>query len=88
MFSVEWSEESLQELAALWVRIESDSRALVTAACHDADRRLHVDPLGEGESRFGSQRILFIAPVALIYQLEPDEQTVTVLHAHFFQHRR
>lgn len=88
MFSVDWSEESIQELAALWVHIESEARASVTSACADVDQRLARDPLGIGESRSGGQRILFVAPVAVVDQLEADEQTVTVLHVHFFRQRR
>ena len=53
MFSVDWSEESLQELAALWLLVESEARASVSSACDDVDHRLQRDPLGEGESRFG-----------------------------------
>lgn len=88
MFSVDWSEESLRELAALWVLVSSEERASVTSACHDVDQRLERDPLGEGESRSAGQRILFVAPVAVVYQLEADEQTVTVLHVHYFRQRR
>jgi hypothetical protein len=68
-----------QELAALWV--DPASRADVTDASNRIDRLLQRDPEKVGESREETdQRILFVAPLAVLFRVSPDDCLVQVIH--------
>jgi hypothetical protein len=54
----------------------------------DTDDILSSDPLGSGESRPGGRRILHVPPLGLIYRLEPDGFTVTILKVWIYRPRR
>jgi hypothetical protein len=58
MFRVEWLGAALEELAALWVRGDSESRRLITAATRAIDEELKSRPEEKGESRAEGERIL------------------------------
>ncbi len=76
-FEVIWLRRALDELAELW--FSARDRGSVTIAAQQMDRRLEVDPLGIGESRSGSLRILIEPPLAIHYQVSSTHQTVFVL---------
>lgn len=88
MFFVQWLDSALDELAAAWALADSNLRQAITEASHQVDYRLSRDPLTEGESRAGGRRIMFAAPLAVTFQIEPDGKTVTVLHARVFRPRK
>ena len=56
----------------------TDSNAL-TAAANQIDYLLSRDPLGQGESRDGNDRIMFEGPLGVVYQVDPAAQQVTVV---------
>ncbi|HZV04722.1 MAG TPA: hypothetical protein VE999_06535 [Gemmataceae bacterium] len=87
MFRVDWLEVALDELTTLWMQADATQRQAITAASHAIDQRLSSDPHNEGESRPGGRRITFVAPLAVRFQVEPDGQTVTVLHVSMFRRR-
>lgn len=87
MFRVDWLESALDELMTLWTQADSTQRQAITAASHVIEQRLSRDPFNEGESRPGGRRITFVAPLAVRFQVEPDGQTVTVLHVRMFRRR-
>jgi hypothetical protein len=80
MFWVRWEEMALNELTTSWTEADSALRQLITAAAHQIDQQLQSDPYGCGESRTEGRRIHFIYPLGLLYRVEEDEQTVSVLH--------
>jgi hypothetical protein len=68
-----------EELAALWVN--PVSRADITDASNRIDRLLQRDPDKVGESREESnQRIVFVAPLAALFRVAPDDRPVEVIH--------
>jgi hypothetical protein len=87
MFRVEWLQSALDELAAVWMQADSTLRQQITIASHQIDLRLETDPVGQSESRPEGRRVLFEYPLAVIFRLEQDEQTVTVLHVWRFRKR-
>lgn len=87
MFQVRWEETALNELTGLWLQGDTLLRQAITGATHQVDQLLQTDPLGEGESRPGGKRILFLAPLGVTYKLEADEQTVSVLRVWLFRRR-
>jgi hypothetical protein len=68
-----------QELASLW--LDPLSRADVTDAANRIDRMLQRDPENVGESREeAGQRILFVAPLGVLFRVKPEDRLVEVVH--------
>ena len=87
MFRVRWERRALDELTTLWTKADSAQRQVLTAASHTVDKRLRHNPFGEGESRSLGRRILFVPPLAVIFRIEADGQTVSVLQVRMFRQR-
>ncbi len=88
MIRVDWLQSELDRMTNFWLQADSVLRQAITAACNTLDRRLSRDPWNEGESRSGRRRFTFVAPLAVTFRIEPDGQTVTVLHVRLYQPRR
>lgn len=82
-YSVIWLPNAEQELAALW--LNASDRGAITRAAATLDQLLARDPANEGESRPNGRRILFAAPLALIYRIHFDQRQVDVLHVWQFR---
>ncbi len=80
MHRVEWLGAALDELAALWVRGDSESRRLITAATRAIDEELKSRPEEKGESRAEGERILFSSPLGVLFDVDRDRSAVRVLH--------
>lgn len=76
-FTVRWVPLADKKLVTLW--LDQSIRADVTRAADEIDRRLRSDPDREGESRPNGRRILFVAPLAIIYHVIAESQLVQVL---------
>jgi hypothetical protein len=87
MHRVRWERRALHELARLWIQGTPAVRQALTAASHTLDQRLRTDPHNEGESRPRGRRITFIPPLAVVFRIEPDGQTVSVLSIRLFRRR-
>jgi plasmid stabilization system protein ParE len=88
MYRIRWARSALQELAAIWNAGDADSRKAVTAASDAVERRLERDPMSDSESRSRGRRVTFAPPLTIIYRVERDGQTVSVLHVRQFRLRR
>jgi hypothetical protein len=60
----------------LW--LDESIRTDVTRAADEIDRRLRRNPDQEGESRPAGRRILFVSPLAVTYNVFPNENLVVV----------
>jgi len=78
---VDWQQSALDELATIWMRADTGQRAAVTEAAQAIDRSLQDHPDRKGESRPGGRRILFSAPLAVMFRVVPDDSCVRVLKA-------
>jgi plasmid stabilization system protein ParE len=87
MFSVRWEEMALNHLAELWTAADSALRKTITATTSAIDRQLQTDPLGQSESRPGGRRILFLSPLGILFRIEADGHTVSVLRVWLFHKR-
>jgi hypothetical protein len=87
MFVVHWLQSALDALSAMWVQADSDLRKAITDASHRVELILRNDPLDEGESRYGTSRIMFVPPLAVTFQIESDGISVTILHVCLFRKR-
>ena len=79
MRKVIWHQNALDALTRLWLQSDSEMRKAITEAVHSVDKRLANDAEHEGESRDDGRRITFEPPLVLVFRIEADGQTVTVL---------
>lgn len=63
MYRVIWLKDALENLADIWVHADSNTRKSITAATHSLDNNLQTDPLLQGESRSGNDRVVFAGPI-------------------------
>jgi hypothetical protein len=77
-YTVVWLPGAEQELADLW--LDSAERADVTDASNRIDRLLRDDPERWGESREDDQRVLFVAPLGVLFRVKPPDCLVEVIH--------
>jgi hypothetical protein len=87
MFSVRWEETALNQLATIWTAADSALRKTITATTSQIDQQLQTDPLGPSESRPGGRRILFLSPLGILFRIEADGHTVSVLRVWLFRRR-
>lgn len=78
MSRVIWSEEAMDDLAAVWLAADSDTRAAIVAATQQADQILKRDPENAGEGRMGTTRVLTERPLGLMVEVFADRQEVIV----------
>ena len=65
-FTVIWSQDALDQLADLWTA--AADRNAVTAAQHQVDQLLLIDPHTRGVPFFGD-RLLFVAPLRVAFSV-------------------
>jgi hypothetical protein len=82
-WTVVWLPGAERELAELW--LEASDRNAVTEAAHWIDQRLKSEPENEGESRPDGRRILFAAPLGVIFRAISRDQRVVVSHVWKFK---
>jgi hypothetical protein len=87
MYSVEWLESALNDLAAEWTQADAEIRQAITDATNMADQQLEQDPYANSESRPQGRRIMFVSPLALLYRVEENLGRLTVIHVWTFRMR-
>jgi hypothetical protein len=75
-YAVDWEPTAEQELTDIWMN--ADNPNAVTHAANEAERRLKYQPLGVGESRGGSVRVLFEPPLVVYYEVDAAAKRVSV----------
>jgi hypothetical protein len=76
-YTVLWRPVAEQRLAEIWT-LASDRNA-ITQAAHAIDEALRTDPENVGEARADDVRILFEAPLGVLFTVSPDDRVVYVL---------
>ncbi len=66
-----------QELARPWM--SAPDRGAVESAANLFDAVLGSDPAGQGESRSGRTRVLFMAPLAVFHEVSEPDRFVDLL---------
>jgi hypothetical protein len=87
MYRVDWLQTALDQLAAIWTSADSTLRQAITAASHQIDQQLQADPISPSESRPGGRRVLFASPLGILFRVEADGQTVSILRVWLFRRR-
>jgi hypothetical protein len=88
MHRVGWIDAALDELAAIWVDTDPDSRPEITTATLEIDRQLGLNPHRAGESRPGGRRIAFEPPLGVVFRIDDEARAVLILHAWPMPRRR
>lgn len=68
---------AVNQLAAIWTNA-TDQNA-VTVASYRIEQALRRDPLNEGEDRPNNRRVIFDAPLVVLYRVNTATNVVTVL---------
>lgn len=85
MFNIYRSQAAVTPLRETFEQADVDLREAILHASRLVNLRLHEDPHGEGESRDGRTRVLFQAPVAVLYEVDEDKKLVNVLRSWAFR---
>jgi hypothetical protein len=88
MIRVRWERRALDALGNLWTQADAAQRQAITRAAHAIDLRLRKDPFNEGESRSRGRRVTFAPPLMVVFRIEPDGNTVSVLEVRLFRRRK
>jgi len=76
-YTVQWRRTAEAALADIWLC--ATDRQAVTRATHEVDRELAMSPETKGLDFYGD-RLLLIAPLHVVFRVEPDDRRVTVLN--------
>ena len=76
-YRVLWTSPAEDQLATIW--LGATDRRNVTSAAHTIDALLRDDPQECGESRTGTVRIMFAAPLAIDFEVLEEDRLVYVL---------
>ena len=75
-YHVFWSTHA--ELRLEEILQDPQAQAQIAAAARDVDQYLRIDPMGFGESRYGTVRVGFAWPIGIQYEVFEDIITVIV----------
>ena len=87
MYTVQWARSALDKLAKEWINADSTGRWAITHAIGQIDDELQLAPHHVGESRPTGRRIIFVAPLGVVYKVISEDRIVHVLDVWRFQTR-
>lgn len=67
-YRLRWKHSALEDLTEMWTDATSLDRTAITSAVHVIERELLLLADRAGESRSGTERIIFHAPVAVLFE--------------------
>ena len=86
-YLVVWSQEALDEIAALWIAAPSEVRAAILKAWRQVDDELAQTPEELGESRDAGKRIWFAPPLGVLFKIDVEKKEVRILQVWKFRTR-
>jgi hypothetical protein len=84
---VEWLQAALDELAEIWMHADPAARREITTAAHILDQELSDDPFRQSESRDDGVRVMFVYPLAVLIEVDPQRGIVWIIHVWRFRRR-
>jgi hypothetical protein len=87
MFRVEWVQIALDELTNIWMQADSSLRKAITSSTHMIDRELQDNPFQQSEFRDDEERVLFVYPLGVQFEVDLQERIIWVLHVWRFRRR-
>ncbi len=85
MFSIYRNQTALSPLSDAWENGTARLREAIVQASRRIDQQLHQAPQEQGESRDEHTRILFEAPVGVIFEVDEAKKLVRILRAWTFR---
>jgi hypothetical protein len=76
-YVVEWDADAERELIKLW--LASRMRHAIRAAADQIDAALSRSPNTCGESRDGGRRLMLVAPLGVLFQVDDQNRKVRVI---------
>jgi len=80
MFQVEWLQSALDELARIWLALDSAGRWAITDAAAQIDRDLADSADTIGESRFDNVRVHHVSPLGVNFKVDVGSRFATVVN--------
>jgi hypothetical protein len=77
MFRVRYTRNASNQLAAIWT--DATDQNAVTVASHRIEQLLRRDPENVGEDRPNGRRVIFDAPLVVLYRIDTTANVVTVV---------
>ena len=77
MFRVRYTRNASNQLAAIWT--DATDQNAVTVASHRIEQLLRRDPENVGEDRPNGRRVIFNAPLVVLYRVDTTANVVTVV---------
>jgi hypothetical protein len=84
MFRLRWEERAMNELAAVWLKSESQRRAAITGATSQIEKLLLDDPIWWSEPHAHGRRIIYVPPLGVTFRIEENGEVISVLGAWLF----
>jgi hypothetical protein len=81
MFSIFRDQSAMTSLKEAWEQAEPEAQNAILRATRQLDQELQQDPTTKGESRDGATRVLFEAPLAVLFVVDEERKLVRVLRA-------
>jgi hypothetical protein len=75
-WTVIYRPDAADDLATIW--LDAQDRQATADAANSIDKQLGAAPLTVGESRQNNNRILCEGPLAVFFDVEPQDRTVTL----------
>jgi hypothetical protein len=85
MFSVYRTDTAQAPLREVWEAAGDGLRRAILQASHEVDQRLFREPQLQGESRGDNARILFQAPLGVLFEVNAEKKLVTILRSWAFR---
>jgi hypothetical protein len=85
MFSIYRSHTAQTPLREAWEQGDDALREAICQASHFVDLQLRQTPEDQGESRADEARILFQAPVGVLFQVDKENMMVRILRSWAFR---
>ena len=84
-YKVIWNHGQLRRLAEVYMQLreEGGPASDVTQAMNGADQILAVNPKHVGESRSDEERVWYVPPLTITYEIHEEEKIVYVLRFHY-----
>jgi hypothetical protein len=83
-FKVIWQPAAHDDLAEQWLGASSERRGKITEAAREVELALKHNPQDVGESRVNERRVFFVAPLAVLFEVDEQASVVRILKTWLF----
>ena len=88
MYTVVWTKDASDQLAACWLNAALERRAAITTIVATIDMHLRANAPRIGESRVRNRRVLIEEPLGVEFRVSESDRLVTVLKVWSIPQRR